>query len=289
MFRKTKLFVALFFLNATISFSQIPTQFPDTIVDAYNSRTKTRDKFYGGTPGKNDRIVPLNVLLEKNDIFVSLPQGSFVILGFMDNYIVDAPNQNDIFIEEVGGAGEYADIFVSEDNVKYTYLGAGGNGVNEFDLADINYTKRVKYLKIVGIDNKGASPGYDVGNVYALPGANKDKSDEPIVLDNVLFETNKAILLKESFVSLDKLVKQLENNKAVKIEILGHTDNIGNQSKNQALSEERARAVLDYLVSKGIDAKRLSYKGFGSSKSVASNDNEVGRKQNRRVEFVEIK
>ena len=107
-----------------------------------------------------------------------------------------------------------------------------------------------------------------------------------IVLENVLFEPGKSILLKESYVSLDKLVTQLQTNKTMKIEIIGHTDNVGDETQNQKLSEVRAKAVVDYLISKKIEKTRLSYKGFGSKQPIASNETEEGRKKNRRVEFV---
>jgi len=109
---------------------------------------------------------------------------------------------------------------------------------------------------------------------------------KPVILNNVSFESNKAVLLKESFSELDKLVLRLSTNKTIKIEIRGHTDNTGNEIENQTLSEERAKAVVNYLVSKKIDQKRLLFKGFGSTKSIASNDTEEGRKKNRRVDFV---
>jgi outer membrane protein OmpA-like peptidoglycan-associated protein len=111
----------------------------------------------------------------------------------------------------------------------------------------------------------------------------------PIVLENVLFETNKTILLKGSTVSLDKLVSQMQANKTMKIEVRGHTDNTGDEVKNKKLSEKRAKAIVDYLVSKKIDMTRLSYKGFGSKQPLASNDTEEGKKKNRRVEFVVIR
>jgi len=114
----------------------------------------------------------------------------------------------------------------------------------------------------------------------------KEPLNTVIVLDNVLFKSNDTILLKESFVALDKLVKQMQLNKTMKIEIRGHTDNTGNEIRNQQLSEERAKAVADYLISKNIDKNRLSSKGFGSEKPIASNDTEEGRKKNRKVEFV---
>ena len=109
---------------------------------------------------------------------------------------------------------------------------------------------------------------------------------KPIILENVLFESNKTILLKESTIALDKLVSQLQTNKTMKIEIRGHTDNVGDETTNQKLSEERAKAIVDYLISKKIDKNRLSFKGFGNKQPIASNETEDGRKKNRRVEFV---
>ncbi|MCW3085323.1 MAG: hypothetical protein JWP12_2689 [Bacteroidetes bacterium] len=107
-----------------------------------------------------------------------------------------------------------------------------------------------------------------------------------IVLENVLFVSDKTVLLKESNAALDKLVSFLQSNKNMKIEIRGHTDNTGDEKKNQKLSEGRAKAIVDYLVSKKIDKSRLSYKGFGSTQPIASNDNDEGKQKNRRVEFI---
>ncbi|GAA4030517.1 hypothetical protein GCM10022386_13070 [Flavobacterium cheonhonense] len=283
-----KLFQCLFILQPLLLLSQNQSEYPDVIIDSYNSTTKTKNIFYGGSkvPSKKNSV-SLDSLFYKNDCYISLPKDSYVIVGFTNNYIIDAPNQNDIFIEEVGGAGEYADVFVSSDNIEYKFLGVAGNGsINELDLAKIGYTNQVKYIKVVGKDSKGSSPGFDIGCIYGLPGANK--SAEVIVLENVLFETNKTVLLQESFETLNQLVKQLQANKSVQIEIRGHTDNIGEEAKNQILSEQRAKAVLDYLVSQGIEAKRLSYHGFGSTQPIASNDTNEGRTKNRRVEFLKV-
>jgi outer membrane protein OmpA-like peptidoglycan-associated protein/thiol-disulfide isomerase/thioredoxin len=106
-----------------------------------------------------------------------------------------------------------------------------------------------------------------------------------ITLTNVLFDHDKAVLTGKSFPDLDKLVLQLKKSQ-MKIEIRGHADHSGNEAKNQVLSEERAKAVINYLISKGINKDRLFYKGYGSTKPVASNDSDEGRRQNRRVEFV---
>ena len=99
----------------------------------------------------------------------------------------------------------------------------------------------------------------------------------------MFFDVNKYELKNESQVELDKVVELLQQNPTIAIEIEGHTDNVGNDADNQKLSEARAKSVIKYFVSKGIDAKRLSAKGFGESQPVATNDTEEGRAQNRRT------
>lgn len=110
--------------------------------------------------------------------------------------------------------------------------------------------------------------------------------NKSIVLNNISFEIEKSELLPQSFAELDKLVNYLIINSKTKIEISGHTDNTGNEEQNKKLSEARAKAVADYLNLKNIDNTRITYKGYGSLKPIASNDNDIGRQQNRRVEFV---
>ena len=110
--------------------------------------------------------------------------------------------------------------------------------------------------------------------------------DKTIVLKNVLFETGAAVLLPGSFPELDATADYLFRTPLVKLEVSGHTDNIGNAGQNLILSEKRAKAVMDYLVSKSIDPGRISHKGYGSTKPISDNNTEEGRKQNRRVELV---
>lgn len=99
-----------------------------------------------------------------------------------------------------------------------------------------------------------------------------------------LFEYNRATITKSSIPALEKLKGFLETNPKIKAEIAGHTDNIGTVNRNLILSEQRAKAVYDYLIQNGIDENRLSYKGYGMSDPVASNDTPFGRKLNRRTE-----
>ncbi len=106
------------------------------------------------------------------------------------------------------------------------------------------------------------------------------------ILNNILFDFNKSTLRSESFPELDKVVKILKNNTQYTIEISGHTDIIGNKSYNLNLSSERAKSVATYLESKGIDKKRITSVGFGSTQPIADNGTEEGRQSNRRVEFM---
>lgn len=120
----------------------------------------------------------------------------------------------------------------------------------------------------------------------SIPKSFAPKLGETITLKNIFFTTNKSKLLSQSFLELDKLVQYLIESSNAVIKIIGHTDNTGNESQNKILSEERAKAVADYLTLKGIDQSRISHIGFGSSKPITTNETDVGRQQNRRVEFI---
>ncbi|MBS1943656.1 MAG: OmpA family protein [Bacteroidetes bacterium] len=107
---------------------------------------------------------------------------------------------------------------------------------------------------------------------------------QKIELRNIFFATASYALLPASTVELDKLVQFMKTSPAVRIEVGGHTDNVGKDAANQLLSEQRARSVKDFLVAHGIDGARVVAKGYGATVPVASNDTEPGRAQNRRTE-----
>ncbi|MBQ4377024.1 MAG: OmpA family protein, partial [Bacteroidales bacterium] len=112
---------------------------------------------------------------------------------------------------------------------------------------------------------------------------------EEITLRNIFFETAKYDLLPTSNAELRKVVELMKNNPELHIELAGHTDNVGRAEYNQTLSENRAKAVYDYLIEHGIDEERLSYRGYGATHPVASNDTEEGRAQNRRTTLEIVK
>lgn len=111
---------------------------------------------------------------------------------------------------------------------------------------------------------------------------------ETVVLKNIFFETASYALKDESKVELEKLYRFLSQNQLIHIEIGGHTDNIGDKQSNVTLSSNRALAVYNYLLEKGIDKIRLSYKGYGDSKPIAANDSDANRSLNRRTDFTII-
>ena len=104
------------------------------------------------------------------------------------------------------------------------------------------------------------------------------------ILENVEFDFGKATLRPQSYKTLDELVDYLERKSDDKIEIGGHTDNIGSEAKNKILSLERAKSIVEYLISKGIDPARLTAKGYGSMEPIEENKTEAGRQKNRRSE-----
>ncbi|MBC3785252.1 OmpA family protein [Spirosoma utsteinense] len=105
-------------------------------------------------------------------------------------------------------------------------------------------------------------------------------------LDNVYFDQSSYVLRAESYPQLRKLAATLKSMPGLQIEIAGHTDNVGDRRLNQALSENRARVIRNYLIRNGISENRLRPNGYGDSRPAAPNDSEENKRKNRRVEFV---
>ncbi len=114
-------------------------------------------------------------------------------------------------------------------------------------------------------------------------------SSKAIVMEGITFELSKATLTNESKIVLDNIARILSENTDIKMQVNGYTDNTGNASANRKTSLNRAKAVVEYLISKGIDTKRLLPQGFGPGNPIASNKTEEGRAKNRRVEFARMK
>ena len=111
------------------------------------------------------------------------------------------------------------------------------------------------------------------------------RKGQVIRMKNILFETDKSELLPQSYKDLTDLIAILNDNPTMRLEVRGHTDNQGTVEHNRALSESRAKAVVDYLVEHGIAPERLEWHGYGKSLPIDSNDTPEGRHNNRRVEY----
>ena len=109
--------------------------------------------------------------------------------------------------------------------------------------------------------------------------------DERVILENVYFDHNKSLLLPKSYLTLAHLLELLTQYPTLNIELVGHTDSDGSSIYNKRLSQRRARTVFAYLLDKGVSNQRLSFSGEGESTPIATNDTDVGKALNRRVEF----
>ncbi|MFW6043165.1 MAG: OmpA family protein [Marinilabiliaceae bacterium] len=175
-------------------------------------------------------------------------------------------------------------------------------GASEDDAAEVVYADSITGKYSITVDDPGPflvelnADGYffdnfglefhrdstlKVKNVEMRP----MKEGASIVADNILFTTGEATLEAESYKELDRLVRLLEENPSVRVEVSGHTDNTGSASLNKKLSKERALSVKRYLESKGIDSGRIEYEGYGFDRPIAPNETSEGRAKNRRVEI----
>ena len=132
------------------------------------------------------------------------------------------------------------------------------------------------------VDITGEKPEEPILRNFSLE---KVEVGTTVVLENIFFETNKSTLKPESYPQLEQVLKFMNSNPTVRMEISGHTDNVGSLKLNTNLSQARAEAVVKYLVERGIDPSRLDYKGYAFSQPIAPNDTAEGRAKNRRVEF----
>lgn len=172
------------------------------------------------------------------------------------------------YTEETDATG-YAEVLVPVGQ-KYdlVYLSLGGKDV----AASVPVTNE---------------PNQNIKLTLRYKGYKKEKEPR-FVLSGVEFDTAKATIRPESLPRLDSVVEYMTHKKSAKIEISGHTDNKGNVKTNKTLSEKRAQACRDYLISKGIDGSRIQAVGYGDERPIAPNTTEEGRQQNRRIEATEL-
>ncbi len=170
-----------------------------------------------------------------------------------------------------------------------------GDGINDEDdkCPEVKGVARYQGCPIPDTDKDGVNDEddkcIDVAGPESNQGCPEIKEDVKTKIEyaakNIFFETGSAKLKAISNKNLNEVAKLLKENESVQLDVEGHTDNSGKADKNQTLSENRAKAVFDYLVAKGIDAARMTSAGFGQDQPVADNATPAGRSKNRRVEL----
>lgn len=224
-----------------------------------------------------------NQVVWKQKVTVA-PNTTYYFSTWISNAVADAPSKMDFSINgkslgdpivapaQVCDWKQFFTLWNSEGNTEATISILNQSTVeygNDFVLDDIVFYTCEKP------DFKGQLSAAKAGSI--------------IELRNVFFDTGKDILRQDSYEQLTQLITYLNQKPKGEIEIRGHTDNVGNDEDNQKLSERRAKAVYDYLVSKGINPIRLKYNGFGETTPVDSNETLEGKQKNRRVEFLVTK
>jgi outer membrane protein OmpA-like peptidoglycan-associated protein/tetratricopeptide (TPR) repeat protein len=181
--------------------------------------------------------------------------------------IKDVKTKQTTFATVDSASGDYMVAIKMENDVVLT--------VKKDDIAF-----NIKQIKIADIPPIEAEPL--VVNIEV----NEAKKGSSFVIDHILYTTNSAEIASESKVILENFAQYLKENPSYKIQIEGHTDNVGNIKDNEALSTNRAFSVKAMLEEFGVDGKRILAKGYGPSKPLADNNREEGRAKNRRTEFL---
>ncbi|MDY5969301.1 MAG: OmpA family protein [Bacteroidales bacterium] len=183
---------------------------------------------------------------------------------------------------------EISGEFVAEGGERYLTIGnfLPASQSNVTDLEALTYVLPGAYYYVDDVSLHCLTCRIDNDDTVSKPpDTNHYTVGATFVLKDIYFAFDQSVLLQQSYVELQKLLETLRSHPTMRIEIDGHTDGNGSVEYNQRLSESRARAVVDYLISCGIDARRLESKGFGKSRPIDSNDTDEGRARNRRVEF----
>lgn len=204
----------------------------------------------------------------------------FSLVNYVKGVVQDAQNKNNLSadIELIDlKTGETVERLQSDAKTgEYTAVLPNGSHFGLFINKQNYFNKSLSFDFSEKTDANGK-----VVNVSLEP----IRKDVDIVLNNIFFDSGKAELRPESFAELDKLQKLLSQNNTLKVEISGHTDNVGKDTDNLTLSQKRAAAVVAYLVAKGANAANIKAIGYGETKPILSNDTEENRQLNRRIEM----
>ena len=210
----------------------------------------------------------------QNTTVLNLPKDA-KIEGAVTDMRTKQPKNNELVVfRSQKNNNEYQAI--SDDNGKFSTRVPTGD---KYDIFIMGFKDSSSY-NVLDI------PALGPNKFYKNPFTVNLEFDPPktFVLDNVEFDFGKYSLRPESYPALNDLVDYLNRKPNERIEIGGHTDNIGSDDRNLVLSLERAKTIVEYLVSKGIDNSRVVAKGYGAEEPIEENTTEEGRQKNRRTE-----
>ncbi len=221
------------------------------------------------TKGYNFIIASLVFII---NLLPSFGQDAIVYGSLTDMHGSPIPNAEIIFRSKDS-------IIVHTDSVgKFTLRLPQGNSYIIF--AHI-YGQRIKFPNTLTIQNYGTDIELEMDLQIVMDTLYK----EILILPDIHFEFDKAIIKPESFSILDSIANWILANPSMVVEIAGHTDNIGSAEYNLKLSQRRAEAVRQYLINKGVPPERIYARGYGETQPIADNSTEEGRAKNRRVEL----
>ena len=201
---------------------------------------------------------------------------------------LDAGKKYDVKVEYFNGTreGEIHLLWETPDN-KALFLGHNYKSISSQYLSQMPVIQEVAPppKKLIVEAKPKIIPKKPIVQAKTTPSVNLDTATK-FIPQHVLFEKSKPIMLPQSYEELDNLAAMLKRFPNKKVVVEGHTDNVGDSKLNLKLSEERASAVVDYLIKKGINSERLSWKGWGDMRPLTTENTTEGHGQNRRVEFI---
>jgi OmpA-OmpF porin, OOP family len=203
-----------------------------------------------------------------------LPKDAPINVSIIDMRSRQPRNNELIVFQSQKNGNQYQGI--SDDAGKFSLRLPAGD---KYDIFIMGFRDSISY-NIIDIPALAANAFYK--NPFSV--AIEFEPPKSFALENVEFDFKLSTLRPSSYPTLDELVEYLLRKDDERIEIGGHTDNIGTAAKNMKLSQERAQSIVNYLISKGIGAERLVAKGYGATDPVAENNTDEGRQRNRRTE-----
>ena len=218
--------------------------------------------------------------------YLTLGCGGVLVVRFTDNSLIDIDGP-DLYVFEIGGNVEPTDLAISRGRESWVEIGGIAGGRADVDIAEfVDGSEPYSHVRLTDGRSHcdGDHPGADIDAVGAIGSGIKVQLDSA-----VLFASGKAVPRPEAEAELAKVADLIRAHDGARVVIEGHTDHVGSDEMNQALSEQRAAAVGSYLAAAGgMESITFISRGYGEKRPVASNETSEGRQLNRRVEITVI-